>query len=890
MCHNMLCRRIQTHVILNESQSIKLALEKEENLSPLLKQCLSLSYELCEGNYLSALISAWNDDNGFIKLVDLSASCSIQTKYDRLEQCLTFYLSENDHSEELLLERSWFVMLCGALCLNIFVQSNWVGPPIENLHSTPFDNVTDNEEQIQKYAIQKLSIGGELAYSKTVAPHYLVLAKTFLERKQLRKFIKILDTCNWWALRASIIHQQILTHNVQILKDQCFAYFETLLPRFGSSDVKAGELAARLYLEHGLMCHMFGQSKSARESFQNAKKATKLFTKLTGTLGVRTKFQTEKIAQLVLIAKSRKMKEVSTESIDEKLPEEVPLEEDNELLPRMELDACDSDSEDELNENEMDNSLRIIDQSILLCMCIDIKNNNAKDGLTTEEMFPYVNKVQEEPKNWMVYSTCLLLKSRLENERTRTAERSVLQLQVLAEQFNDTEPGVSIRMNFLYNLPFPPLFELNRELGDRFLSVGAAMSALQIYEKLEMWDEIIKCYLVMDKENRAKKITLKRIKQDPTNPLLWCILGDLKQGEKNRKAIKIDEIYKEFELDNVVDYYDRAWSVSELRFSRAKRSIGNYLVKNEKFEEAIEPFDQALAINPLYPATWFTLGCCCMRVGKWGKALNAFTRAVQIEPDDGECWSNLASCHLRVGNKEKAYSALQIALKHKYESWRIWENYLVVSIDLQEYQNACLAIDRLVELKIDKDIDFKILTLIIKAFYQIASYNMAFSNPLKEKIEKTLEKVASRISMNPEVWSAYSMFYEVLARLTNNSNEPEQQKQSIEYMQRVVQMNEKYLRTLQIAGWDKEIGKFQLVCSGAMKLVSSYLRLVDALRELANSVEIKDPYYNARYYTSQAVICLKTIINRAANEEHLASSKEYTHLRQILSSIEQSEQ
>jgi hypothetical protein len=103
-------------------------------------------------------------------------------------------------------------------------------------------------------------------------------------------------------------------------------------------------------------------------------------------------------------------------------------------------------------------------------------------------------------------------------------------------------------------------------------------------------------------------------------------------------------------------------------------------------------------------------------------------------------------------------------------------------------------------------------------------------------------------------------------------------------------MNEKYLRTLQIAGWDKEIGKFQLACSGAMKLVSSYLRIMDALRELADSIEITDPYCNARYYASQAVICLKTIINRAANEEHLASSEEYTQLRQTLSSIEQSEQ
>lgn len=59
-----------------------------------------------------------------------------------------------------------------------------------------------------------------------------------------------------------------------------------------------------------------------------------------------------------------------------------------------------------------------------------MKNNNPKHGITNEEMMAYVSRVAEHPSNWMVYSTCLLLKSRLESEKHRTAERAALQIQV----------------------------------------------------------------------------------------------------------------------------------------------------------------------------------------------------------------------------------------------------------------------------------------------------------------------------------------------------------------------------------------------------------------------------------------------------------------------------
>ena len=54
-------------------------------------------------------------------------------------------------------------------------------------------------------------------------------------------------------------------------------------------------------------------------------------------------------------------------------------------------------------------SLHPIDQAVLLALCLDVENSNPQDGLTYEEMFPYVTRVLQLAQNWMIHSTGNLL-------------------------------------------------------------------------------------------------------------------------------------------------------------------------------------------------------------------------------------------------------------------------------------------------------------------------------------------------------------------------------------------------------------------------------------------------------------------------------------------------
>jgi cytochrome c-type biogenesis protein CcmH/NrfG len=52
-----------------------------------------------------------------------------------------------------------------------------------------------------------------------------------------------------------------------------------------------------------------------------------------------------------------------------------------------------------------------------------------------------------------------------------------------------------------------------------------------------------------------------------------------------------------------------------------------------QYAECITSFELALAINPLYMESWFSLGCAAMRLSQWEKAVRAFARVVQLDID-----------------------------------------------------------------------------------------------------------------------------------------------------------------------------------------------------------------------------------------------------------------
>jgi tetratricopeptide (TPR) repeat protein len=251
-------------------------------------------------------------------------------------------------------------------------------------------------------------------------------------------------------------------------------------------------------------------------------------------------------------------------------------------------------------------NLSILDQSILLALCLDVKNDNPMDGLTGEQMGGYLARVLHQHDDWMVYATALLERAWLECERTHGRERAILQIQALADQHSnrltltqstfksveeDSAPAQD-RLRNLHGIVYSPHWDILRDLGERYAKLGIVTSAAEIFEELELWDDVVECYRAAGKESRAVEVVRARLAEKET-PRMYAALGDLTR----------DPVY-----------FERSLELSNGKFYDSHVALGKYYFDKGDVRRALKHFLEGLEIKPLMPAVWFRVGTIGMQV------------------------------------------------------------------------------------------------------------------------------------------------------------------------------------------------------------------------------------------------------------------------------------
>ncbi|RKP13703.1 hypothetical protein BJ684DRAFT_4428, partial [Piptocephalis cylindrospora] len=628
--------------------------------------------------------------------------------------------------------------------LNCFLQTAWTGPPLSLDPTTllPASLQTEKEETtiaaqssttrnslMQNMVTKALSIDGEDVYRLTPGLHFLLMARSiFVGAESL--LLPYTPSVRWWAARTLFTHQRIL-------RDRSATLHDAVLERFSGISIPEGnaDLSARYALERGLVHHWYGSDQRSLEAYQEAQDASGLVFRVTGALGKRTKFQENDLSQLVVLASSSSTSTSDSKTTAAANPETLPLGDDT-LLEEVAF----TDKDEAATSN-----LAPIDQCLLLAHCLNVRNTNPAHGLTTEQMMPYVSRVLGHPNNWSIHTTALLLRSRLEANKSRTVERGVLQLQALVDQIpvDDTSvAGAPERLRWCHSLALPAKWELEKELAERFMSIGVIRSALEIFERLELWDDVIACHQILGEEDQAEVLVREQLEKEGADlPWLYCILGDLQKDPS---------------------YWERAWEESGKRYARAQRSLGAYYFKSEKWPEAITAYHLALKLNPLFEHSWFMLGCAAMHQEDWEESAQAFHRVVTME-DNAEAWNNLGSVYLHLNRKREAFNAFHKALKEKYDSWKIWQNYLYVSVDVGEVAEGILAVRRILELRVDREgagaVDVEVLRILIRVLMRMADEGPEGEGAKTTPADLLINCVTARITDNAEIWRLCADFW-----------------------------------------------------------------------------------------------------------------------------------
>ncbi|KAI9708670.1 MAG: hypothetical protein M1828_002692 [Chrysothrix sp. TS-e1954] len=680
-----------------------------------------------------------------------------------------------------------FFFLVAIAALQAYLQSNVTGPVLsfssqDTLLPRSSESNPVDVSALRNRLVRSLSVDGEAAYGLIPNVELLSLADAILACPGIVKSVRSIP---WARLRLNFVHQQLFNEASSTLQSSIYQDMRTVKTMLDELQSSLG--VATLQNEFAIECaavHVHhGFDNLAKEELRQVARRRRFEHALTGKLGKRTKYQEKDLSQLVVLARSHDeaqegahnaSNERQTDTHSAK-PENLDLNDDTllESISFHEQPRIDSQVQQELppalasldpgNQPRLDP----LDSTILLSLASSITNTSPADGLTREETMPYVTRVLDGgSSSWQIYTQALLLRSRIEGYKSRTTERGLLQLQALVDQViaetgqsdgarNTTDDPTAFlplprpsesapaseRLRYIFQLNTPTRWVLEAELAARWVSLGGLRSALDIYERLEMWAEAALCWAATDREDRAKAIIRKQLfnatsgegtstqseetwqgaprePQPNDAPRLYCILGD---------------------FDSDPGMYEKAWKVSGRRYARAQRSLGRFYFSKDEFLQSASAYTKSLRVNQLNQSSWFALGCALLSLSDFDKAAEAFSRAVQLDESDAEAWSNLATSLLHksrslpisnvteassdaasfklddeagddvkgrsqgdVGKlKHEALKALKRAATLKYDSFRIWENLLTVAASVlpPSYVDMISAQRRIIELR-----------------------------------------------------------------------------------------------------------------------------------------------------------------------------------------------
>ena len=125
---------------------------------------------------------------------------------------------------------------------------------------------------------------------------------------------------------------------------------------------------------------------------------------------------------------------------------------------------------------------------------------------------------------------------------------------------------------------------------------------------------------------------------------------------------------------------------------------GTEYSKQGDVENAMDCFDKAIEINPLFELPWANKASMLFKLKKYDEALYCVNKALELHPNWTEALKLKGMILINKGRNEEALDVLEKAIKINPEDWSVWDNLGRAYFNLKKYENALKCFDRALKL------------------------------------------------------------------------------------------------------------------------------------------------------------------------------------------------
>jgi len=710
--------------------------------------------------------------------------------FDEDSTSLPSTLQIAEYIEGKIIQDSSSYFLLGLSCLHTFVADNWThGTGLTVSYLFPW---LSSDTRVEKDLLEKLVGDGDSVSDAITLMPVLALAKIILV-DNWQKYSSI--ECNLWSIRCGLIVQQILDEKSTEIYNTTKNIFDHVKKHEVSKNLKPLFL-----LEEAKFYYIYYYIRECGEITEAAATAVGLKIVDTGALGKRTRFQQEHHPQFTINLEensahySKRVESIKTAYLpqDLQLNDEVRLES---------IDFLDK-------EREQVRDLDSLQQCVLLSRYFLKERNLPVDDISWQELTPHLSIILQHPVSWSIHTTALFHRCKLESKSRRSVERARAQLETILESYLDRSVPMSVRMKDIFTSRLPPKWIIQRELGNILLSLGAVKSALDVFEKIECWDEVIVCYNLLQMRHKSAEIIKKRLAVKET-PRLLCQLGDATDD---------------------LECYHKALHISNNKSARAYKSLGLHSYYRKDYINSISYFKKSLDCSRFQLDVLLKLGFAAMEICEWSVGAQAYRDYCSLESDNFEAWNNLSNCYIKLGDKERAWRVLQESIRCEYDNWKVWVNMMLVSTDLGAFDESIRCYNRILDIKHTYMDEQVLLILAHSVITGVEDSSGEKSVKYRPQLVKLLARLTVAMPKEPVPWSAYGR----LLLASTNQNEPENEVKGCQCLQKSL------ASYTSKRGWDKDTDSAKSVLEAVRLLVQGVLSVQSKVQQLqlANSARL----------------------------------------------------